>query len=77
MGWTKLKSSNLKEARYVTKGKVLEVEFHGGGKYGYSGVPKKVFDDLCAAKSAGRFFASDIKGKYVYVNLNKKEEDKS
>ena len=67
--WKDLKSSNLKRTRYVTKGKVLEVEFHGGGKYGYPGVPKEVFDDLCTATSPGRFFASDIKGKYEHVNL--------
>ena len=77
MEWTKLKSSNLKGARYNAKKKILDIEFQKSGKYAYHEVPEEVFDNLCNAESPGKFFFSNIKGKFKHVNLNEKEEDKS
>lgn len=45
---------------------LLEIEFHSGGIYQYSGVPTFLYDALMAAPSHGRFFAQNIKGRYGF-----------
>jgi len=74
MSWKDLKSSNLKRARYINEGQVLEVEFHKGGHYEYTGVPEEVFKKFCNAKSPGHFFYSKIRGQFKHSNLKKKGE---
>ena len=43
---------------------VMVVNFTNGGSYQYRGVPVSVFNEFLAAESKGKFFASQIKGKY-------------
>lgn len=46
----------------------LEVEFKKTDKiYTFDGVPQEVYLQLLAAKSPGKFFAANIKGKYSFT----------
>lgn len=42
----------------------LHLTFSGAGKYLYYQVPPEIFDNLCAAPSAGSFFNEHIKGRF-------------
>ncbi|AOR80937.1 KTSC domain-containing protein [Novosphingobium resinovorum] len=44
----------------------LCISFRQTGKYLYHDVPSTVFDDLCKAASAGRFFNEQIKGRFAH-----------
>jgi hypothetical protein len=59
-----VKSSTLRAVGYDPEKKILEVEFNNGGVYQYFGVDKDIYDRLSAAQSAGKFFSSEIRGKY-------------
>ena len=59
-----LNSSGLSEAIYHPHAKVLEVCFHSGHVYRYTGVPNNVFQGLIGAESAGAFYNRYIKGKF-------------
>lgn len=59
-------SSNLKSVGYDRGSAVLEIEFHNGGIYQYSGVPQDVYTALMSAASLGSFLHKHIKGKYSY-----------
>lgn len=65
MTHVEVKSSNLKSVAYDPENRVLEVVFHGGGKYRYQDVPEEAYDKLLAAESVGRFFVKEIKPKFV------------
>lgn len=67
-----VKSSTIASAGYLTSGGTLEIEFHTGAAYRYRRVPKEVFDALIAARSKGRFFGSEIRGKYPFEKLKGK-----
>lgn len=57
-----LKSSNLAAAGYMDD--TLIIKFNSGKVFAYSGVSKEKWADFLAAKSAGKYFAENIKGKY-------------
>ncbi len=63
-------SSNLKRAEYREDAGELRIEFSTGGKYAYREVTRETFDAFKAAPSAGRFFASDIKGTHPCEKLS-------
>jgi hypothetical protein len=44
----------------------LEVEFHHGGVYQYSGVPESVYRAFLSAYSKGSYFHDHIKDRYPY-----------
>jgi hypothetical protein len=56
MKCARAKSSNVKSVGYDATSKVLEVEFHTGAVYRYSGVPAKVHRALMEAESIGAAF---------------------
>lgn len=60
----RLLSSSICETMYHPANKILEVIFHSGHVYRYSGVPHEIFDQFVAAESAGKFYNSQIKGKF-------------
>jgi hypothetical protein len=62
-------SSDLKSAGYDPATRTLEIEFHSGGVYQYSGVSEWVYQALMAAPSHGRYFHANIKGRYRYRKL--------
>jgi hypothetical protein len=58
---TPVTSSNLKSVGYDPDTRTLEIEFHSGGIYQYSGVPEAVYSGLMSASSHGSYFDSHIK----------------
>lgn len=44
----------------------LEIEFHGGRVYQYYNVPKRIYQELMAASSHGKYHHRKIKGSYRY-----------
>lgn len=57
-------SSNLVGSRYDEAARTLTVDFRGGRRYEYSGVPMDVAGGLRTASSAGEYFARHIKGRF-------------
>jgi hypothetical protein len=44
---------------------ILQVEFHAGAVYQYSGVEPQTWQDLYTSDSVGRFFHQEIKGRFA------------
>ncbi len=59
-------SSNLSSVGYDEAARILEIEFHSGRIYQYSGVPDGVYRQLMSAASHGSYFAHHIKNVYPY-----------
>ena len=67
---TPVQSSNLNSVGYDADSSILEIEFHHGGIYQYSGVPSSVHEELMAAGSKGTYFDQAIKkGGYPYSKV--------
>ena len=60
----KLNSSMISRIAYDEAEQILSVWFKESGRYVYYGVPKAIYDGLCAAASAGRYFNEWVKGRY-------------
>lgn len=63
------RSSNIKLVEYNTEDKSLYVEFKAGGRYKYNNVPFEVFNEFETASSAGKYFLSTIKNKYICTRI--------
>lgn len=63
MQLTPVKSSNIKAVGYDASTKTLAVEFPGG-VYHFNDVPADVHAGLVGAESVGKYFASNIRGKF-------------
>lgn len=59
-----LKSSYLASCSYDTNTNVLTVVFQNGKEYLYADVPLEIYTAFTAAESPGKYFGSEIKGKY-------------
>jgi KTSC domain len=57
-------SSMANTVGYDEDNQILQVEFHNGTIYQYSGVDEDTWEDFCQAESVGRFYNEEIKGKY-------------
>jgi hypothetical protein len=57
-------SSNLRSVGYDSAAQVLEIEFHSGGIYQYTGVPTSIHNALMQAGSKGSYFHDHIKDRY-------------
>lgn len=57
-------SSNLASVGYDPILRDLEIAFHSGGIYQYSGVPESIYQGLLSASSKGTYFNSYIKDRY-------------
>ena len=62
-------SSNLSSVGYDPVTQTLEIEFHGGRVYQYSGVPESVHGGLMGAASQGSYFHENIRDKYPYRRI--------
>jgi hypothetical protein len=62
-------SSNLQSVGYDPVSRILEIEFHDGRVYRYSGVPESVHRGLMGAASKGSHFADFIKDHYTCVRV--------
>lgn len=58
------KSSAIEQVAYSDSARTLSVWFNGGRLYVYADVPRAIYDELCAAPSAGRFVNQRIKGRF-------------
>jgi hypothetical protein len=61
---TKLSSSAIERVAYDEEERTLSIWFRQSGRYLYFDVPKAIYDQLCAASSAGRYFAECVKGRF-------------
>lgn len=59
-------SSNILSVGYDPASRTLEVEFHSGGVYQYSGVPETVYQGFMRAASKGSYFHDHIKERYHF-----------
>jgi hypothetical protein len=59
-----VKSSHIQAVGYVPESKTLNVTFHNGQTYQYSGVPESEYKALLAAPSPGGHFIKNIKSKF-------------
>ncbi|MBS3947902.1 MAG: KTSC domain-containing protein [Dethiobacter sp.] len=66
MNRTPVRSSNIRSAGYDPGARTLELEFHSGGIYQYSGVPENVHQSMMQATSKGSYFHDHIKDRYPY-----------
>ena len=60
-----VESSYLKSVGYDPAKQLLEVEYANGGVYEYSGVPEKVYADMMAAESVGKFFGAKVRSEFA------------
>ena len=60
-----VKSRILRSVGYDESTKILEIEFHTGLVYQYSGVPPKVYADLMHSGSEiGKYFSEKVRPKF-------------
>ena len=59
-------SSALDRAEYDTQTCVLDLWYRGGDRYSYFMVPRRIYDALISAPSAGAFVNQQIKPRYRY-----------
>jgi len=57
-------SSMVSKGEYNDENEVLTLIWASGTSTDFRGVPKSVWDDLCTSESAGKFYHSQIKGKF-------------
>jgi hypothetical protein len=69
-----LDSSSLESADYDPKKRQLTVLFRHGGRYRYAQVPRRIYRDLLAAESKGRFFTRHIRGYFRFEKLEEQED---
>jgi len=62
-------SSNLTSVGYEPSRQILEILFHSGGLYQYSGVPTNIYHGLMSASSHGKYFHQFIKNVYPYRRI--------
>lgn len=65
-----IQSSNIKSIGYDAGTKTLEAEFTNGGLYQYTGVPSEEYAKLMAAESVGKYFGSNIRGKFPHTKVD-------
>jgi hypothetical protein len=66
---TPVQSTNLRAIGYDLLAGTLTVEFHGGRRYAYAGVPWSEYRRLLQAKSHGACFHARIRNRYPYRRL--------
>ena len=64
-----INSTNLKSASYNTENKTLTVSFKNGSIYEYYEFPWEIFTKFRMSDSQGKFFSSQINGKYKYKKI--------
>ncbi len=59
-------STEIEWIGYEHKRSMLQVEFIAGSVYQYDNVPERIYENFLTAPSHGRFFETQIKGRYSY-----------
>ncbi|MGE0539179.1 MAG: KTSC domain-containing protein [Dehalococcoidia bacterium] len=62
-------SSNVAAIGYDDATELLQVRFHNGSLYAYSGVPSSVFQRFLSAPSKGSFVHEELKDRYPYRRI--------
>lgn len=62
-------SRNIRSVGYDAGTKTLEIEFHSGGVYQYSGVPEKRYNAMMRSPAISAYFIRDIKPWYSYKKV--------
>ena len=60
----RLSSSVISRIAYDDEARALSIWFRETGRYIYSDVPKAIYEALCKAPSAGRFYNACIKRRF-------------
>lgn len=66
---TPVSSSNISSIGYDVDSQILEIEFHGGSVYSYSGVPLGEYEGIMNADSKGKYFHANIRNRYSFMKL--------
>ena len=59
-----VKSVILRSVGYDDRIKILEIEFHSGLVYQYSGVPLKIYTDLMRSGEIGKYFSDKVRTQF-------------
>jgi hypothetical protein len=59
-----VQSCILRSVGYDDAMKNLEIEFHSGLVYQYSGVPSKVYSDLMSSSAVGKYFSDKVRSRF-------------
>ena len=59
-----VKSRILRSVGYDASTKILEIEFHTGFVYQYSGVPPKVYANLMRSGEIGKYFSEKVRPRF-------------
>ncbi len=65
----RIDSSSIKSVGYDPDAEILEIEFRNGGVYQYLDVPKRVYEDVINASSAGRYHTVYIKDEFRFRRI--------
>jgi hypothetical protein len=64
-------STTMRSVGYQAKSRILEIEFDSGVVYQYLGVAARIHEQLLEAESKGRYFNSEIRDVYPYVEVSR------
>jgi hypothetical protein len=64
-------STTMRSVGYQPRSRVLEIEFDSGAVYQYLEVPVRIYEQLLRAESKGRYFNSEIREIYPYVQVSR------
>jgi len=67
-----INSSNIKSASFNTEDETLSITFKTGSIYEYEKVPWMIFTKFRMSDSQGKFFMSQINGKYKHKKIDVK-----
>ncbi|HQS59997.1 MAG TPA: KTSC domain-containing protein [Gallionellaceae bacterium] len=62
-------SSQVIAHGYDAATSTLAVQYKNGGTYHYKAVPAKLYEELLAAESAGKFIHAEVKSVYEFVKM--------
>lgn len=62
-------SSEIEWIGYEHKDRMLQVEFIEGPVYRYQEVPRSIFEEFLQASSHGRYFETNVKGKFEHRRI--------
>ena len=69
-GRVSLQSTTLASAGYDVGQRTLQLDFHDGSRYVYSGVTSDLYHELLTADSRGCFFNRHIRGHFPYAKVS-------
>ena len=62
-------SSSIAAIGYDPDAMILRIAFHAGGVYDYHAVPEFIAHQLMAAPSKGKYYATNIKGRFNPIRI--------